>query len=134
VLAQKLCELGASTREPLANGLGSQTEDRRDLDWLQTLDADEQRDLAMRGWERRKRALERRLRLRVDERFERRAIGCSMRSVVIAGQITGEQRPDLLRARPAHDEPVCDREQPGIEAGVLGERARVLGEPQERLL
>ena len=45
-----------------------------DLGGLQALDADQQRDLAVRGRELRERALERELGLRVGERLERRAL------------------------------------------------------------
>lgn len=131
MLAERFGELGSSTRQALAHGIGTQAEDRRDLARLHAFDADEQRDLAIGGRQRGKRALERELRLRIGEGFERRAIGG--RDITF-GEITGERLANRLRAAPADDQRVRHREQPGGKARIGGELLGMLGEPHERLL
>jgi len=75
VFAEMLGELGACTGEALADRLGLVTEDLGDLGGLETFDADEQGDLAIRGCEGGERALEGELRLGVGECLEGRARG-----------------------------------------------------------
>ena len=67
MLAERGGELGACAGEALANRIGTQLEDLGDLGGLHALDADQQRDLAIRRRQGAERALECELRLRIGE-------------------------------------------------------------------
>ncbi len=67
-------ELGAGTREALADRVGFLTENAGDLGRSEAFDTHQECDLAIRRRERSERALECELRLRVGESFERRSI------------------------------------------------------------
>ena len=71
MIAERSGELGAGAREALANGFGFVAKDVGHLRRRHAFDTDEQRDLAIRGSERREGLLERELLLRIGERLER---------------------------------------------------------------
>lgn len=123
--------MGAGARQPLADRVRSKSEDLGNLRRLHAFDADEERNLAISRGQGVERALECELGLRIGECLER---GAGRTGRLARWQITGKLGANLLRADPADNEAMADREQPRREPGIGRQLFGVGGEAHERFL